>query len=157
MDPHEYTCKHCSVPLVEVPSPAHTSPVPDLIGTNGVPPPSKVPAIRRLIGEETKRLSVLETELARMQAIVDRLARERNEAEKTVRTHRDLLSLARALPPELLSEIFVHCLPEDTTPNVRRAPLLLGRVCRRWRAISLSTPQLWSSISITLHKDTPAR
>ncbi|TDL22406.1 hypothetical protein BD410DRAFT_260085 [Rickenella mellea] len=57
------------------------------------------------------------------------------------------------LSPELLSEIFWHCVHDH--PNVmhvpRRAPLMLGRICSRWRAISISTPGLWSTIVIGRH------
>ena len=31
-----------------------------------------------------------------------------------------------------------------------KAPLLLGSVCRRWRAIALSTPRLWTTFGLTL-------
>ncbi|KAJ6490735.1 hypothetical protein C8R47DRAFT_1123400 [Mycena vitilis] len=54
------------------------------------------------------------------------------------------------LPPEILAEIFMHCLPGDefVTPDLNTAPLLLCGVCRRWRDIALATPPLWSSLLI---------
>ncbi|KAJ7685693.1 hypothetical protein DFH06DRAFT_49024 [Mycena polygramma] len=55
------------------------------------------------------------------------------------------------IPPEILAEIFMHCLPPRTSrPNVVRAPLLLCGICRRWRDIALFTPALWSSLGIDL-------
>ncbi|KAJ7042776.1 hypothetical protein C8F04DRAFT_1074740 [Mycena alexandri] len=50
------------------------------------------------------------------------------------------------LPPEILAEIFVECLPTySATPAALRAPLLLGGICGEWRTIALSTPSLWST------------
>ncbi|KAJ7751001.1 hypothetical protein DFH07DRAFT_544259 [Mycena maculata] len=54
-----------------------------------------------------------------------------------------------SLPPELICEIFVYCLPPPRTlPSPRDAPLLLGQVSRDWRNISLSLPVLWNHISV---------
>ncbi|KAJ7868276.1 hypothetical protein B0H13DRAFT_2064361 [Mycena leptocephala] len=39
-------------------------------------------------------------------------------------------------------------LNQNAVMSVQTAPLLLGRICSTWRAISLSTPRLWSSIHI---------
>ncbi|TDL13631.1 hypothetical protein BD410DRAFT_735089 [Rickenella mellea] len=51
------------------------------------------------------------------------------------------------LPFELLAKIFLFCLPITfPRPSRREAPLLLGRVCRVWRSVSLHTPQLWAQI-----------
>ncbi|KAJ7171987.1 hypothetical protein C8R46DRAFT_991904 [Mycena filopes] len=56
------------------------------------------------------------------------------------------------LPPELVAEIFLHCIEfEPVTPDVDTAPLVLTRVCRRWRAIALSTPELWSYLVVPIH------
>ncbi|KAJ7161461.1 hypothetical protein C8R43DRAFT_1105101 [Mycena crocata] len=54
------------------------------------------------------------------------------------------------LPPELLSEIFLHCLPDDEfiSPDITTAPLLLCGVCRRFRNVALGTPELWSSLNM---------
>ncbi|TDL19827.1 hypothetical protein BD410DRAFT_791720 [Rickenella mellea] len=78
------------------------------------------------------------------------------------------MATMQTLPSELLSEIFWHSLhhridfhaelhlelqaPDDfMTRTVIRAPLLLGRVCSRWRTVSISTPKLWSYIAIGGH------
>ncbi|KAJ7175146.1 hypothetical protein C8R43DRAFT_598563 [Mycena crocata] len=57
-------------------------------------------------------------------------------------------SAALALPYELTSKIFLHCLPLDRRirPGRKRAPLQLSQICSHWRAVALATPELWSSI-----------
>ncbi|KAJ7766736.1 hypothetical protein B0H16DRAFT_371824 [Mycena metata] len=57
-------------------------------------------------------------------------------------------------PPEILGEIFIHCLEgaDPVFPCPESAPLLLCRICRRWRDVALSTPALWSSVFLDLDK-----
>ncbi|KAK6966857.1 F-box domain-containing protein [Favolaschia claudopus] len=52
------------------------------------------------------------------------------------------------VPFELLSHIFIDCLPIHgrARPNPRLTPLVLVQICRRWRAVALATPLLWNSI-----------
>ncbi|KZT19809.1 hypothetical protein NEOLEDRAFT_1245638 [Neolentinus lepideus HHB14362 ss-1] len=59
-------------------------------------------------------------------------------------------SSIRRLPPELLSQIFIHCLLPDTflSPKWQVAPLLPSQVCHIWRITALSTPLLWASLDI---------
>ncbi|KAF9459050.1 hypothetical protein BDZ94DRAFT_1300834 [Collybia nuda] len=64
-----------------------------------------------------------------------------------------LAMLVAELPVEILGEIFVHCLPSlingrrENSPAVQQAPMLLCRVCVRWREIALGMPILWASFS----------
>ncbi|KAJ7685663.1 hypothetical protein DFH06DRAFT_1463649 [Mycena polygramma] len=54
------------------------------------------------------------------------------------------------VPPEILAEIFCHCLPDDEeyiTPDLI-TPLILCWICRQWRELALSTPRLWSSLCL---------
>ncbi|KAJ7876606.1 hypothetical protein B0H13DRAFT_2054967 [Mycena leptocephala] len=55
-----------------------------------------------------------------------------------------------SLPTEITSRIFVECLPTHgyVRPSVRRAPLLLMRVCRQWEGITLETSELWRSLEM---------
>ncbi|KAF7364154.1 F-box domain-containing protein [Mycena sanguinolenta] len=59
-----------------------------------------------------------------------------------------LMTNFEKLPFELNSKIFLHCLPHDgrVHPNTMAAPLVLSQICSHWRAITLATPQIWSSI-----------
>ncbi|KAJ7777102.1 hypothetical protein B0H16DRAFT_1504337 [Mycena metata] len=54
-----------------------------------------------------------------------------------------------ALPPEILAEIFIHCLPEDPgSPDPKDAPYLLCHVCHQFREVAVSIPRLWSSLHV---------
>jgi hypothetical protein len=54
----------------------------------------------------------------------------------------------RRLPPELLTEIFLHCLPQFVQPHPNKAPLLLTQICSWWRCVCISSPQIWSSLEL---------
>ncbi|KAF5342454.1 hypothetical protein D9611_001880 [Ephemerocybe angulata] len=65
------------------------------------------------------------------------------------------------LPLELLSEIFLFCLPEEKypTPSPTTAPMLLMHVCQAWRRVARHTQELWSTIHLnyrSLDEDVPA-
>ena len=133
------------------------SPFAHLLGTNYIPTNSETRQILNFLSQPLSELSRLETEIDRHQAIIDDLNEQRDKAKKIVDAHRALLSPARRLPPEIVQEIFVRCLPTTHNPakSTTVAPLLLGRICSAWRNISLSTPRLWSSIHLVVptHND----
>lgn len=69
------------------------------------------------------------------------LSVEEADATETFEACRYLLSPIRRLPAEILSAIFIACLPKDLyiIPSRRRAPLILSQVCSSWRTIASST------------------
>ncbi|TDL20351.1 hypothetical protein BD410DRAFT_841449 [Rickenella mellea] len=105
-----------------------------------------------------------ERELSSVNDTIARLLTKRDNLNGEVLAHKALLAPARLLLPELISEVFTHsvnCIPPAqggldnnkalcrfAIPSVNEAPLVLGQVCRLWREIALSTPSLWSTISI---------
>ncbi|KAF5346108.1 hypothetical protein D9758_009978 [Tetrapyrgos nigripes] len=93
----------------------------------------------------------LET-LAQLNIELERIDRERHAIKNFIDAHNALLAPVRKVPDDTLSEIFIRCLPEDynATRSLSEAPLLLGQVCRRWRRVSLSTPDLWTSLHIVI-------
>ncbi|KAL1727553.1 hypothetical protein EV714DRAFT_286402 [Schizophyllum commune] len=75
-----------------------------------------------------------------------------------LKSHRNLIVPAVCMPSELLSEIFLFV-------AFSGRPLLRGRlqswsylmlVCRRWRAIGVSTPILWSRMHVAMRARDPA-
>ncbi|KAK6977975.1 hypothetical protein R3P38DRAFT_3120325 [Favolaschia claudopus] len=55
------------------------------------------------------------------------------------------------LPPEILSEIFLHFLPPypRTPPFIGKySPTCLILVCREWHSVAISTPALWWGIQL---------
>ncbi|KAJ7038929.1 hypothetical protein C8F04DRAFT_1392738 [Mycena alexandri] len=66
-----------------------------------------------------------------------------------------LRSPAQALPVELTCEIFLHCISvSPIAPNASPSrplddpPVLLTKICRKWRLIALSMPSLWSDVQL---------
>ncbi|KAH7869706.1 uncharacterized protein C8R40DRAFT_720048 [Lentinula edodes] len=118
-----------------------------LLDNNEPPSSYQIP----FINEHTGRLDAY---LAKVHA---RLRKARGE----ILRYRSILSGIRRLPPEILSEIFVHCMrPIPTTkhrigrfktypnPSPRNALYALSQVCRKWRNVALSTPALWCNLTI---------
>ncbi|KIJ39425.1 hypothetical protein M422DRAFT_230623, partial [Sphaerobolus stellatus SS14] len=84
---------------------------------------------------------ILEKNLAIIRAHEQRLDQEASICHAA-------LSPVRHLPNEMMSEIFLYCVPVDSTSEPCHiiplsSPLVLLHVCRRWRRIALDTPRLF--------------
>ncbi|KAF9478594.1 hypothetical protein BDN70DRAFT_879835 [Pholiota conissans] len=100
---------------------------------------------------------------AKYRVIIAELRIERSKLKEEV--NRKHSKLIQRFPPEVLSYVFEFCLPEDPM-NIEFlgsravdtyticAPLILSHICRWWRSVAHSTPQLWNTILIPLfHED----
>jgi hypothetical protein len=85
-----------------------------------------------------------------LQKTIDKLVEERDGLGIYVDAHKALISPARRLPLDIVQEIFVACLPthRNCVMSASEAPVLLGRICSSWRALSLTTPRLWANLHI---------
>ena len=126
------------------------SPYAPYLHTNYTPSASEILDIKDLLTEPLARLSTLDAEIARLRSIISVLYAQRYALRKEINAHRALISPFRRLPLDIMGEIFAHCLPthHNAVMSVEEAPLLLGRICSRWRSITLSTPRLWASLHI---------
>ncbi|KAH6886720.1 hypothetical protein BKA70DRAFT_1334905 [Coprinopsis sp. MPI-PUGE-AT-0042] len=57
-----------------------------------------------------------------------------------------------SLPPELLPELFLFCLPGRIGQDQRRDFQSIRSVCSLWRSVCFSAPQLWSSLWVDARK-----
>ncbi|KAJ7689577.1 hypothetical protein B0H17DRAFT_1066199 [Mycena rosella] len=127
-----------------------SSPFTSKLGTNYCPPDDEIAEIENLLAEPEVRLKCLDDEIASLQRSIDELEDERIRLRAYVEAHRALISPIRRLPLDIIEEIFIACLPthRNCVMSAMEAPVILGRICSWWRAISLSTPRLWSRLHI---------
>jgi hypothetical protein len=127
-----------------------TSPYASYINTNYVPSDPEVDHIKKLLSEPLAQLAILDEEILSTQAILKNLRGKHGALNNQIKAHCALISPVRRLPPDVLGEIFFHCLPKHRNPamSAKEAPVLLGRVCSSWRSIVMSTPRLWARIHI---------
>lgn len=57
--------------------------------------------------------------------------------------------------PEMLAEIFSHCIENNEPASLSSAPLVLGYVCHLWRNVTYTTPGLWRTLSVTINRGKP--
>lgn len=128
------------------------SPYAHILHTNHAPSESEKQEIGTYILEHETRLLRLEAEIARMRSIMEGLESEHIRLKQFIDSHKALLSPIRRMAPELMQEIFIRCLPTswNCVMDAAEAPLLLTRVCSDWRQVTLSTPELWSSLHIAI-------
>ncbi|EIW83243.1 hypothetical protein CONPUDRAFT_143210 [Coniophora puteana RWD-64-598 SS2] len=127
--------------------------------------PSTSKALRQEQQEVTAldhELASLQSELARVQALIQSRTANRTKLLSSISEKKALLrsrspselhsqSLPVDLPIELMHEIFRFCSlpsPSSTLSQPLTTPLLLGQVCRRWRAIAHSMSELWTALTV---------
>lgn len=115
--------------------------------------PMSIQEVRLLISEKEEELRVLQETLAQLLGKPDSIVAS-------------VLPFSRT-PPEILSEIFSHCIDNAVPPSgenslhdhaqscLKQGQLRLMRVSRLWRAIVTSTPSFWTCISIDLGRGNP--
>ena len=100
------------------------------------------------------------------QATLASLTKRRRDILKRINQRHD--PFIQHLPLELASKVFAFCLPQqvfDSDPvkislfwdaskgsNITPFNIVLGSICQSWRRIAWSTPDLWSTLPIRLHR-----
>ncbi|KAK1216667.1 hypothetical protein PQX77_020703 [Marasmius sp. AFHP31] len=97
-------------------------------------------------------------EINKYKGLILMLESRREGMKKVMERCRSLLSPVHRLPSEVLLEIFGHCCEFSDLSNRKIPPTMaLSMVCGRWREVALSSPCLWSSISITIRRQNEYR
>jgi hypothetical protein len=117
--------------------------------TNYAPTPPEIEQLKDII---TKRQVVVDEINAKLEDL-DRLRKEL-EATKRAHTdyiswHRDLATIVRRLPPDILYVVFTTFLslfPPHSSPH---PAVTISHICRSWRSLALEMPLLWTQISIS--------
>ena len=101
---------------------------------------------------ESKRFrELIRAEQAKYHSIavdVEALSEQRQAIQDQIQAFKNVISPARRLPPETVTDIFRLCnaLEDEIFPNPLAAPLLLTQICSGWRQVALQTPDLWTDL-----------
>ncbi|KAJ6580718.1 hypothetical protein B0H19DRAFT_483969 [Mycena capillaripes] len=121
-----------------------------LLSSNEVPLDSEVVIVKSVIADTDARLADIDDEIARLQERLQRLQDERASLSHYRARNHTILSSLRIIPAEVLSEIFSWSAPSASEVSLHRgfhmtaSPWSLTHVSRRWRAVAISHPVLWS-------------
>ncbi|KAJ7457668.1 hypothetical protein B0H11DRAFT_2063019 [Mycena galericulata] len=113
--------------------------------------------ISHLVQHERSTVEILDAKIVELRAQLAEARSQRRKRRENIEKLSAITSPLRHLPPEILSLIFMAC-PRTTdledsimrNPSPLLAPLLLVRICSRWRHIALATPMLWTELQLTL-------
>ncbi|KAF9027034.1 hypothetical protein BDZ89DRAFT_1067209 [Hymenopellis radicata] len=113
------------------------------------PPQSDVSVIESMLSAPTTEISALATEILRVEVLLATLKKHHTYLDKHIQRSDAYVkpSPIRQFPTEILSLIFAAACT-SFEPADYKTPLNISLVCSKWRAITLSTPTLWSHIYV---------
>ncbi|KAK7449787.1 hypothetical protein VKT23_013263 [Stygiomarasmius scandens] len=123
---------------------------PSLLTTNMVPNDDDMHRIRETCAEHSQDLSRMNAQIERLQASLDAIILKRDTLQSKLSSLQSIMSPLRTLPPEVLQAVFMHCLELFPIISAREAPVLLTRICSKWRSVAIDTPALWASFHVAL-------
>ncbi|KAG1756715.1 uncharacterized protein EDB91DRAFT_1213476 [Suillus paluster] len=124
-------------------------------------------SISAVITERQQQLDAVSHEISDLETIMDsvknhhqQLVEKKEKIIQSMNFHKGLVSVLWRLPTEVLAQIFHHCLPDFrrwehaySWPCLKReAPMVLTRVCRRWRDVVVGIPSLWCKLYLRKHR-----
>lgn len=109
----------------------------------------------------TSQTSDLDQDIAQVQETLKALVLKRNGVTQNLNSVASALHPIRSISDSILREIFMLCVKgwdDFVAANIvhdsldsRHPPWTLSQVSHHWRHVALSTPQLWSSISLNFN------
>ncbi|KAK7057986.1 hypothetical protein R3P38DRAFT_2843941 [Favolaschia claudopus] len=73
---------------------------------------------------------------------------QRDETVQQVLQYKNATRAIRRIPPEIVSQFLLLARPYMDYDDFEDPPWRLGHICRYWRDVALSTPELWAEIVI---------
>ncbi|KAK0429845.1 hypothetical protein EV421DRAFT_2066184, partial [Armillaria borealis] len=134
-----------------LPDYSHVPPDPriiELLRTNAPPTPFERKSLEDTLSETPDRITELDSLIHTTASLLDYLTKDRNQAIENQTDAKKILSPSRRLPPEVLTEIFIWCWTlyrrKGSPLDPRAVPWTLTHVSKKWREVSIVTPEIWS-------------
>ncbi|PBK59685.1 hypothetical protein ARMSODRAFT_774630 [Armillaria solidipes] len=131
-----------------------------LLQCNDAPSDTELSDFQETVKTAPERLAELDEKIAHARRSLDALTLERISIEADMEDAKALSSPVRRLPPDVLRTICLDAIPSPFevmstldshgSLNHTKSPWTLSQVCRSWRSTIVSSPELWSSMSLVL-------
>ncbi|KAK1229541.1 hypothetical protein PQX77_007367 [Marasmius sp. AFHP31] len=132
---------------------------------NEHPSPSQLEALRKEYEETFLIYGALDATIQQLQASLEDAKRQSGILKTRLTAYKSAMNPIRRLPNEIVGYIFRLGVDADVDPttlmsrlgrnqlfpstlDTKRLPWTLGQVCRRWRRLAISLPDLWTTIDI---------
>lgn len=117
-----------------------------VLATDFAPDDMVAISVRATMKEQENKMAQLDAEMSQLGMRFDVLRARRDTVRHSYDVLKAVMAPVRKLPQEILGHVFLYCNCMTKTTQISRseAPLLLLRVCRRWRRIAEGTPALWT-------------
>ena len=131
--------------------------------SNQLPSSDIFPIANIEIYTETQIKAAYDDQLMVIDDMIATLSAKRTETIKNIETHESTLFKLKSLsapyrrtPPEIINEIFMHCIPNEETEDAPDLKVWLNilqiftQVCRLWSDIAKTHPRLWKYLNLEL-------
>ncbi|OAX31916.1 hypothetical protein K503DRAFT_805671 [Rhizopogon vinicolor AM-OR11-026] len=97
-----------------------------------------------------RNIPALGTIMIKIKDLRQQLVEEQHKIVHSMTLHRGYKSALWRLPVEVLNQIFIHCLPQTDCWWISSevAPILLTKICRKWREVAVNLPSLWCRLLV---------
>ncbi|KAJ2922888.1 hypothetical protein H1R20_g14178, partial [Candolleomyces eurysporus] len=130
------------------------SPFSEYLNSSYIPSDAETPLIRALIQQKLDVIGSIDKEIKEVEDSLAALKIRRKATKIFIRKHQALLAPIKLLPPDILSTVFLACLPLIECPEAAMTPnhpaVVISQVCHHWRQLAFDTPLLWSRIQLIL-------
>ncbi|KAJ2919724.1 hypothetical protein MD484_g693, partial [Candolleomyces efflorescens] len=130
------------------------SPFSEYLDSDYIPSDAETPLIKALIQQKLDAISSIDEEIKDIEDSLGALRAQRKASKIFVRKHRALIAPIKLLPSDILSTIFLACLPAverlEASMTWINPAVVVSHVCRHWRRLAFDTPLLWSRIRLVI-------
>ncbi|RXW19767.1 hypothetical protein EST38_g6092 [Candolleomyces aberdarensis] len=130
------------------------SPFSEYLDSGYSPSDVEIPLIKALIQQNIDIIGSIDKEIKEAEDSLAALKARRKANKIFIRKHQALIAPIKRLPPDILSTVFLACLPfiecTEAAMTCNHPAVVISQVCRHWRQLAFDTPLLWSKIQLIL-------
>ncbi|RXW20239.1 hypothetical protein EST38_g5614 [Candolleomyces aberdarensis] len=130
------------------------SPFSEYLDSGYSPSEAEIQLIKAFIQQKLDVMRSIDTEIKDVEDSLASLKARRKANKIFIRKHQALIAPIKLLPPDILSTVFLACLPNIESMEAAMTPnhpaVVISHACRQWRQLAFDTPLLWSRIQLVL-------